>query len=197
MPLYMRTGKLRGPHMKKSMPMGPFRTQTEIVNVGDVAAKFPAGARPQAGESAHMNRLMAIGAAAIVTAGASAQDAVQWRVEDGGNGHWYGVLPDSVVWSVARQQCEGRGGHLATLTSRRRTSLQRALSAQTRAGSERSSRRIPASRAAAGRGSPESLGATRRGHHPRRTSSDLKTSEKHIRRAAGTTCPRTVGCVER
>ena len=43
MPLYMRTGKLRGPHMKKSMPMGPFRTQTEIVNIGDVAEKFPAG----------------------------------------------------------------------------------------------------------------------------------------------------------
>ncbi len=43
MPLYMRTGKLRGPHMKKSMPMGPFRTQTEIVNIGDVAQKFPAG----------------------------------------------------------------------------------------------------------------------------------------------------------
>ena len=43
MPLYMRTGKLRGPHMKKSMPMGPFRTQTEIVNIGDVAAKFAAG----------------------------------------------------------------------------------------------------------------------------------------------------------
>jgi large subunit ribosomal protein L15 len=43
MPLYMRTGKLRGPHMKKSMPMGPFRTQTEIVNVGAVAEKFPAG----------------------------------------------------------------------------------------------------------------------------------------------------------
>jgi len=43
MPLYMRMGKLRGPHMKKSMPMGPFRTQTEIVNVGDVAGKFPAG----------------------------------------------------------------------------------------------------------------------------------------------------------
>jgi len=43
MPLYMRTGKLRGPHMKKSMPMGPFRTQTEIVNVGAVAETFPAG----------------------------------------------------------------------------------------------------------------------------------------------------------
>jgi large subunit ribosomal protein L15 len=43
MPLYMRTGKLRGPHMKKSMPMGPFRTQTEIANVGAIAEKFPAG----------------------------------------------------------------------------------------------------------------------------------------------------------
>ena len=43
MPLYMRTGKLRGPHMKKSMPMGPFRTQTEIANVGTIAEKFPAG----------------------------------------------------------------------------------------------------------------------------------------------------------
>ncbi|MGI9117838.1 MAG: 50S ribosomal protein L15 [Gaiellales bacterium] len=43
MPLYMRTGKLRGPHMKKSMPMGPFRTQTEIVNVGAIGEKFPAG----------------------------------------------------------------------------------------------------------------------------------------------------------
>jgi len=43
MPLYMRMGKLRGPHMKKSMPFGPFRTHTEIVNIGEVAGKFPAG----------------------------------------------------------------------------------------------------------------------------------------------------------
>ena len=43
MPLYMRTGKLRGPHMKKSMPMGPFRTQNEIVNVSDLAERFAAG----------------------------------------------------------------------------------------------------------------------------------------------------------
>jgi large subunit ribosomal protein L15 len=44
MPLYMRTGKLRGPHMKKSMPMGPFRTSNEIVNIADLAERFPAGA---------------------------------------------------------------------------------------------------------------------------------------------------------
>ncbi|MEY3142325.1 MAG: Dockerin type domain [Planctomycetota bacterium] len=36
-----------------------------------------------------MKQLMAIGVAAAVSAGASAQNAVQWRVEDGGNGHWY------------------------------------------------------------------------------------------------------------
>ena len=44
MPLYMRTGKLRGPYMKKSMPMGPFRTSNEIVNIADLAERFPAGA---------------------------------------------------------------------------------------------------------------------------------------------------------
>src|SRR3954468_10784457 len=44
MPLYMRMGKLRGPHMKKSMPMGPFRTSNEIVNVEDLAARLEAGA---------------------------------------------------------------------------------------------------------------------------------------------------------
>ncbi len=44
MPLYMRMGKLRGPQMKKSMPMGPFRTSNEIVNIADLAERFPAGA---------------------------------------------------------------------------------------------------------------------------------------------------------
>ncbi len=43
MPLYMRTGKLRGPHMKKSMPMGPFRTRNEIVNVETLGERFEAG----------------------------------------------------------------------------------------------------------------------------------------------------------
>jgi large subunit ribosomal protein L15 len=43
MPLYMRMGKLRGPHMKKSMPMGPFRTQNEIVNIGQIGEAFGAG----------------------------------------------------------------------------------------------------------------------------------------------------------
>ena len=43
MPIYMRLGKLRGPHMKKSMPIGPFRTYTVPVNVGRLATAFAAG----------------------------------------------------------------------------------------------------------------------------------------------------------
>jgi large subunit ribosomal protein L15 len=35
-PLHMRMRKLRGPHMKKSMPFEPFRTRTQPVNVGDL-----------------------------------------------------------------------------------------------------------------------------------------------------------------
>jgi large subunit ribosomal protein L15 len=42
MPLYMRLGKLRGPHMKKSMPFEPFRTHNETVNLDDLAARFAA-----------------------------------------------------------------------------------------------------------------------------------------------------------
>ncbi len=50
MPIYMRLGKLRGPHMKKSMPIGPFRTYNVPVNVGRLAGAFPAGSEvtPQA-----------------------------------------------------------------------------------------------------------------------------------------------------
>jgi large subunit ribosomal protein L15 len=35
-PLHMRMRKLRGPHMKKSMPFEPFRTRSQPVNLGDL-----------------------------------------------------------------------------------------------------------------------------------------------------------------
>jgi large subunit ribosomal protein L15 len=35
-PLHMRLRKLRGPHMKKSMPFEPFRTHTQPVNLSDL-----------------------------------------------------------------------------------------------------------------------------------------------------------------
>jgi large subunit ribosomal protein L15 len=35
-PIHMRMRKLRGPHMKKSMPFEPFRTRTQGVNLADL-----------------------------------------------------------------------------------------------------------------------------------------------------------------
>src|SRR5262245_13776348 len=43
-PIHMRMRKLRGPHMKKSMPFERFRTATQPVNVADLEARFEAGA---------------------------------------------------------------------------------------------------------------------------------------------------------
>jgi large subunit ribosomal protein L15 len=43
MPIHMRMRKLRGPHMKKSMPFEPFRTATQVVNIGDLEGRFDAG----------------------------------------------------------------------------------------------------------------------------------------------------------
>jgi large subunit ribosomal protein L15 len=40
----MRMRKLRGPHMKKSMPFEPFRTHTQPVNLLDLDARFESGA---------------------------------------------------------------------------------------------------------------------------------------------------------
>jgi large subunit ribosomal protein L15 len=43
-PIHMRMRKLRGPHMKKSMPFEKFRTPTQPVNLRDLEARFDAGA---------------------------------------------------------------------------------------------------------------------------------------------------------
>jgi large subunit ribosomal protein L15 len=43
MPIHMRMRKLRGPHMKKSMPFEPFRTHTQPVNVSALEERFDAG----------------------------------------------------------------------------------------------------------------------------------------------------------
>jgi large subunit ribosomal protein L15 len=43
-PIHMRMRKLRGPHMKKSMPFEPFRTRTQPVNLRDLDARFEQGA---------------------------------------------------------------------------------------------------------------------------------------------------------
>jgi len=42
MPIHMRMRKLRGPHMKKSMPFEPFRTHTQPVNISALESRFDA-----------------------------------------------------------------------------------------------------------------------------------------------------------
>jgi hypothetical protein len=48
---------------------------------------------------------------------AQAQQAVQWRVEDGGNGHWFGLGAPAANWHAAAADAASKGGHLATLRS--------------------------------------------------------------------------------
>ncbi len=44
MPIDMRFGKLRGNHSADAMPIGPFRTYSQPVNIRDLEARFDAGA---------------------------------------------------------------------------------------------------------------------------------------------------------
>jgi large subunit ribosomal protein L15 len=43
-PIHMRMRKLRGPHMKKSMPFENFRTKTQPINLADLDERFDSGA---------------------------------------------------------------------------------------------------------------------------------------------------------
>ena len=59
----------------------------------------------------------AVACAMLASAVANATDAVQWRVEDGGNGHWYQVTVSELIgnsWVTARAMAQGLGGNLAT-----------------------------------------------------------------------------------
>jgi hypothetical protein len=53
----------------------------------------------------------------MATSAAQAQQAVQWPVSDGGNGHWYQRNSQPLSWTAARQFALAEGGDLATLTT--------------------------------------------------------------------------------
>jgi hypothetical protein len=63
---------------------------------------------------------VAAGVAAMsIAANACAQTAVEWRVEDGGNGHWYAAGDSSTCasWTQARDAAVMLNGHLVTITT--------------------------------------------------------------------------------
>jgi len=70
---------------------------------------------------------LVVGSSLAIASGALAQNAVQWRVEDGGNGHWYQWKAWGSVqsWASAVSASSALGGHLATLTSAQEESFVR------------------------------------------------------------------------
>ena len=62
MPIDMRLGKLRGNTSADAMPIGPFRTYTQPVNVGDLEGRFEAGAdvTPEALKASGLVRKLSI-----------------------------------------------------------------------------------------------------------------------------------------
>jgi large subunit ribosomal protein L15 len=62
MPIYMRLGKQRGNTSRDAMPVGPFRTVTQGVNVRDLERVFDAGAEvtPEALKAARLIRSLRI-----------------------------------------------------------------------------------------------------------------------------------------
>ena len=80
-------------------------------------------------------KLFVVGGVAVLVCAdaAQAQQAVQWKVADGGNGHWYQVV--SVVPSESPEQHFDRatslGGHTATLASPEENSFCFTISAGT------------------------------------------------------------------
>ena len=75
----------------------------------------PSGMEIDAMRAMKMSAAVVVGSLSAAGA-ASAQTAVEWKVSDGGNGHWYACSRSSsgLSWTAAKQQAEQRGGYLAT-----------------------------------------------------------------------------------
>ena len=67
----------------------------------------------------------------IASSAAQAQEAVQWRVQDAGNGHWYRYTTNATTWSAGAANARAIGGHLATLSSAQEALFLRTLGAGT------------------------------------------------------------------
>ena len=88
---------------------------------------------PPIGSGVHemrpMRSLMAgVVGAGVVATGAAAQSAVQWRVEDGGNGHWYAIAANpagEVHWTfaAAAAHAQARGAHLVTFSNQQENTV--------------------------------------------------------------------------
>jgi hypothetical protein len=65
----------------------------------------------------HRSLCMASLAASTLLCTHASAALVQWRVEDGGNGHWYGLTTSVGTWDAATAEATALGGLLASITS--------------------------------------------------------------------------------
>jgi len=79
----------------------------------------PSSAQSRAPEEIQMlsPRQIAVVSSLALSSAAVAQNAVQWRVEDGGNGHWYAVIPSGFSFDDAAAAATQLGAHLVTIQS--------------------------------------------------------------------------------
>ncbi len=115
-----------GNRMNQSLPDTVAHAGADGGSFGEPTAAagpmFGAGRDPGArGGDPAMNlknsaRVAVLAVTAAVTAnGALAGDAVQWRVADGGNGHWYGISASATTWATASASARSAGAWLADI----------------------------------------------------------------------------------
>ncbi len=63
------------------------------------------------------NLIQAAVVSLFAASAAQAQQAVQWRASDGGNGHWYSLMSGSMCQPEFSQRAAAIGAHLATISS--------------------------------------------------------------------------------
>jgi hypothetical protein len=75
--------------------------------------------QPQRSREMQIRTVAAVALMSGAVASHANGQAVEWRVEDGGNGHWYEVrvVPAGTTWITCRNEAENTGGYLACLTS--------------------------------------------------------------------------------
>jgi hypothetical protein len=75
--------------------------------------------QPQRSRDMQIRTVAAMALVGGVVASHANGQAVEWRVEDGGNGHWYEVrvVPTGTTWVACRDEAQQLGGSLACITS--------------------------------------------------------------------------------
>ena len=74
--------------------------------------------------------VFAVGLFAVVAInGVATAQAVEWKVSDGGNGHWYQAVPAVTyfTWSAADAEARAKGGYLVTITDGSEANFVRSL----------------------------------------------------------------------